>query len=236
MQLAVLGLNHKTAPIEVREQFALDATQVHQALTEIYGLAELDEAVLLATCNRTELYAVVADDVPPLAAMQKLFAKIGTAVSQEYTYYYKGEDAVRHLFRVAAGMDSLVIGEGQILSQVKVAYLTAVRVGTTGTISNMLFQRALAIGKKIRTQTSIADNPVSVSYAAVKLTQQIFGSLGERRALILGAGTMSELMAKHLIGHGLQTLLIANRSMDKAEVLAKKYHGRAVPLDVWMSF
>lgn len=148
MQLAVLGLNHKTAPIEVREQFALDATQVHQALTEIYGLAELDEAVLLATCNRTELYAVVADDVPPLAAMQKLFAKIGTAVSQEYTYYYKGEDAVRHLFRVAAGMDSLVIGEGQILSQVKVAYLTAVRVGTTGTISNMLFQRALAIGKK----------------------------------------------------------------------------------------
>ncbi len=231
MQLAVLGLNHKTAPIEVREQFALDATQVHQALTEIYGLAELDEAVLLATCNRTELYAVVADDVPPLAAMQKLFAKIGTAVSQEYTYYYKGEDAVRHLFRVASGMDSLVIGEGQILSQVKVAYLTAVRVGTTGTISNMLFQRALAIGKKIRTQTSIADNPVSVSYAAVKLTQQIFGSLGERRALILGAGTMSELMAKHLIGHGLQTLLIANRSMDKAEALAQKYHGRAVPLE-----
>lgn len=232
MQLAVLGLNHNTAPIELRERFALDAKAVQARLEEVYAMADLDEAVLLATCNRTELYVVVAGKESGLPAMEEIFRRIaGELPSREHFYYYKGEDVVRHLFRVASGMDSLVLGEGQILSQVKVAYLDAARIGTTGPILNILFQRALAIGKKIRTETSIADNPVSVSYAAVKLVQQNFGTLTDRRALILGAGTMSELMAKHLIGHGVKTLIIANRSLEKAELLAERYHGRAVPLE-----
>ncbi|MCI5836603.1 MAG: glutamyl-tRNA reductase [Veillonellaceae bacterium] len=232
MQLAVLGLNHNTAPIELRERFALDAKAVQARLEEVYAMADLDEAVLLATCNRTELYVVVAGKESGLPAMEEMFRRIaGELPSREHFYYYKGEDVVRHLFRVASGMDSLVLGEGQILSQVKVAYLDAARIGTTGPILNILFQRALAIGKKIRTETSIADNPVSVSYAAVKLVQQNFGTLTDRRALILGAGTMSELMAKHLIGHGVKTLIIANRSLAKAELLAERYHGRAVPLE-----
>lgn len=232
MQLAVLGLNHNTAPVEVRESLAMTPERVRECLEWVYRLPELDEAVLLTTCNRTELYAVFEDHEPGLPAMESLYREVaGKMPAKEHFYYYKGEDVVRHLFRVASGMDSLIIGEGQILSQVKVAYLEAVRVHTTGPVLNILFQRALAIGKKVRTETNIADNPVSVSYAAVKLAQQVLGSLTDKRALILGAGTMSKLMAKHLVGHGVNKLIIANRSPEKAKALAAEYGARAVPFD-----
>lgn len=231
MQLAVLGLNHNTAPIAVRERFALTPEEVRQALGHINALADLDEAVLLSTCNRTELYAVFDDNADGLPALEKVYQAIaGEMPGKEHFYYYKGEQVIYHLFRVAAGMNSLVVGEGQILSQVKVSYLTAVREGTTGPVLNVLFQRALAIGKKIRTETHIADNPVSVSYAAVKKAHEVLGHLANRRVLILGAGTMAELMAKHLVGHGVESIIIANRNLDKAKDLAEQFHGRAVPL------
>lgn len=232
MQLAVLGLNHNTAPVEVRERFALSPDQVRKALGEINALADLDEAVLLSTCNRTELYAVFDDDADGLPALETVYRTIaGEMPGKEHFYYYKGEQVVCHLFRVAAGMNSLVMGEGQILSQVKVSYLTAVREGTTGPVLNVLFQRALSIGKKVRTETHIADNPVSVSYAAVKKANEVLGNLTHCRVLILGAGTMAELMAKHLVGHGAENIIIANRHIEKAQELAEKFHGRAVPLE-----
>lgn len=232
MQLAVLGLNHNTAPVEVRERLAMTPERVRGCLDIVYRLPVLDEAVLLTTCNRTELYAVFEDNEPGLPAMEELYCRVaGEMPTMEHFYYYKGEDVVRHLFRVSAGMDSLVVGEGQILSQVKVAYLEAVRAHTNGPMLNILFQRALAIGKKIRTETHIGDNPVSVSYAAVKLAQSVLGSLTGKRALILGAGTMSKLMAKHLIGHGLSTLIIANRTPERAAALAAEYHARAIPME-----
>lgn len=232
MQLAVLGLNHSTSSLEVREKFAMTPEKIRDVLDKITRLSDIDEAVLLSTCNRTELYAVFEDTVSGLPAMQSVYEEMaGEIPSPEHFYYYKNEDAMRHLFRVAAGMNSLVVGEGQILSQVKVAYLEASKIGATGPVTNTLFQRALAIGKKVRTETSISDNPVSVSYAAVKLAQQVLGSLTEKRVLILGAGTMSELMAKHLIGHGVTKLIVANRSPEKAEELVLQYGGRAVPLE-----
>ncbi len=232
MQLAVLGLNHNTAPIAVRERFALTPDEVRQALGQINALADLDEAVLLSTCNRTELYAVFDDDADGLPALERVYQSIaGEMPGKEHFYYYKGDRVIYHLFRVAAGMNSLVVGEGQILSQVKVSYLTAVREGTTGPVLNVLFQRALAIGKKIRTETHIADNPVSVSYAAVKKAHEVLGQLTHRSVLILGAGTMAELMAKHLAGHGVENIIIANRNIDKAKELAQLFHGRAVSLD-----
>ncbi len=232
MKLAVLGLNHNTAPLEVRECLAIGPERMQECMDILYRIPALDEAVLLTTCNRTELYAVFDEREPGLPIMETFYSEAGGELpGREHFYYHKGEKAARHLFRVASGLDSLVVGEGQILSQVKVAYLGAARSGLTGPVLNVLFQRALAIGKKVRSETNIADNPVSVSYAAVKLAQEVLGSLAEKRALILGAGTMSELMARHLTGHGVTKLIIANRSLAKAEELAKTYGARAVSLD-----
>ncbi len=215
MHLTVIGLNHRTAPIDVREKFSLSKDAIRNFLIE----NQSGEAVLLSTCNRTELYCV--GDHPT-----NFFD-----CPEEFLYTFDGADCIKHLFEVASSLDSLVLGEGQILSQVKEAYAIAKEVGATGTVLNTLFNRAIAVGKKVRTDTKIAYNSISVSYAAVELAAKKLGSLVGRTALIYGAGKMAELTAQHLISHGVEKIFVTNHHPERARALASKLGGEAVAWD-----
>lgn len=233
MQLVVLGLNHKTAPVEVRERFSITKENICKGLRHLDEYESLNEAVVLSTCNRSEMYAVVDDiDVDMPTIKQFLFDLTGNEECiDDYLYCYVDSECIEHLFRVASSLDSLVIGEGQILSQVKQAYALARGAETTSTVLNTLFHRAIATGKRVRTETRIAYNAVSVSYAAVELAKEIFGSLMASSVLIFGAGKMAELTAQHLVSKGAQKIYVANRHIEKAEELAARFDGEAVPFD-----
>ncbi len=238
MHLICIGLNHKTAPIDIREKFSLSKDAVKHHILE----CAVGEAVLLSTCNRTELYALVdVDNVfnRPDALLklgcpgrkcfcvEQLKQQLFTGVD-DFLYTFYGVDCIRHLFNVASSLDSLVLGEGQILSQVKDAYAIAKKIGATGTVLNTLFNHAIAVGKRVRTETKIAYNSVSVSYAAVELAAKQLGGLQNRSALIFGAGKMAELTAQHLLSHGVAKIFVANHHLERAEELAKKIGGEAV--------
>ena len=235
MQLVVLGLNHRTAPVEVRECFSFSEEQIKAAYRRIYEYDEIRECVILSTCNRTEMYAVVEDADDALTVMQDFLDYMAPNVLAEtnydYLFYFQQEECIRHLFRVSASLDSLVLGEGQILSQVKSAYSIARLAGTTSTVLNTLFNRAIAVGKRVRTTTRIAYNAVSVSYAAVELAKKVLGDLSTSNVLVLGAGEMSELTARHLVSNGVKTVFVSNRNFDRAEALADKFRGVAVPFE-----
>lgn len=236
MQFVVLGLNHKTAPVGIRECFAFSVDQVKQALKHLHEYDDIAEGVILSTCNRTEMYAVVDDAKQALPVLCGFLARM-TGQQQDfraYTFYHVGTEGIRHLFRVAASLDSLVVGEGQILSQVKKAYALGRDTGTTSTVLNTLFNHAIAVGKKVRTKTRIAYNAVSVSYAAVELAKKVFGDLSHSNVLILGAGEMSELTARHLVDNGVNTVFVSNRNYDRALQLADKFRGVAVPFEDFM--
>lgn len=235
MQLVVLGLNHKTASVDVRECFTFPEDQIKKALNHLHEYEEISECVLVSTCNRTEMYAVVDDAEDGLVVMQQFLQRMSeTPLNIEDFFFYTEEDCIRHLFRVAASLDSLIIGEGQILSQVKKAYSIARDVGTTSTVLNTLFNRTIAVGKKVRTETRIAHSTVSVSYAAVELAKKVFGDLSQSNVLLLGAGQMGELTARHLIENGVKTVFVSNRRYERAVELAQKFHGIAVPFESFM--
>ena len=240
MLLAVLGLNHKTAPVEIRECLACPEESVRLALRHLDEHDDILECVVLSTCNRTEVYAVMEDVDEPSAVMMEFLERLagpaGQNVEPDHLFFHIGEDCIRHLFRVAASIDSLVVGEGQILSQVKKAYSIARDCGTTSTVLNTMFNRAIAAGKKIRTETRIAYSAVSVSYAAVALARQLLGDLAKANVLILGAGEMSELTARHLVENGVKTVFVSNRNHSRAEELAEKFHGQAVPFEKFMKW
>lgn len=233
MQLVVLGLNHKTAPVEIRECFAFSEEQIKRTLTRWREYPEIAESVILSTCNRTEVYAMVADAAAALPIMRRSLAKLSGSPlpdgGDDYWFYKADEDCIRHLFRVAASLESLVVGEGQILSQVKKAYRLAKDASMTATVLNTLFNRAIAVGKAVRTKTRIAYSAVSVSYAAVQLARQALGELANANVLLLGAGEMSELTARHLVDNGVKTIFVSNRRFERAVELAAKFHGVAVP-------
>lgn len=233
MQLIVLGLNHKTAPVEVRERFSIPADKVSKGLRHLDDYEALNEAVILSTCNRSEMYAVVDDDQEDLPTLKQfLFDLTGNEENIDaYLYHYTGEACIQHLFAVVSSLDSLVIGEGQILSQVKKAYAIAREEGTTSTVLNTLLHRAIAVGKRVRTETRIAYNAVSVSYAAVELARQILGDMTASNVLLFGAGQMAELTAQHLVSRGVNKVYVANRSFENAEALAEKFGGEALPFD-----
>lgn len=233
MELLMLGLNHKTAPVAVRERFSIPKQAVRNGLANLSEYEGLNEAVVLSTCNRSEMYAVVDDVREGLATLKQfLFDLTGNEEPiDEYLYHYDKEECIRHLFYVAASLDSLVLGEGQILSQVKEAYALGLEAGTTSTILNTLFHRAIAAGKRVRTETRIQFNSVSVSYAAVELAREALGDLSKSNALIFGAGKMAELTAKHLAARGVKKIYVTNRHLEKAEQLAEKFDGEAVPFD-----
>ncbi|EAX47046.1 Shikimate/quinate 5-dehydrogenase [Thermosinus carboxydivorans Nor1] len=236
MQLVVLGLNHKTAPVAVRECFSFPEDKIRTGLAHIHECEGVHEGVILSTCNRTELYAVVDDADEALPVLRDFFERMAaTAIeSDDYLFYLREEECIRHLFRVAASLDSLVIGEGQILSQVKKAYSVARAAGTTSTVLNTLFHRAIAVGKRVRTETRIAYSAVSVSYAAVELAKKVFGDLSRSNVLILGAGEMSELTARHLVDNGVKTVFVSNRNYERAVSLAQRFRGVAVPFEDFM--
>ena len=228
-RLHVLGINHQTAPVRLRERVAFAADTVPAALATLRELPGVHEAALLSTCNRTELYAVADDGGGSLAAW--LAAHPGQAVDlRAYLYHHRDADAVRHLFRVATGLDSLVLGEPQILGQVKEAWSLARDAGALGTTLDRLFQNAFATAKRARTDTRIGANPVSVASAAVRLAQESFARLEESTVLLVGAGETIELAARHLREGRVRRLLVANRTLAHAQELASRHGGVALPL------
>ena len=221
MHLIALGLNYKTAPIEVREKFSIRKESLKRGLEHLDDYDGLNEAVVLSTCNRTEIYSVCADGYEK-SVREFLNDLIGGAEFENYLYEYVGKDCVKHLFEVAASLDSLVLGEGQILSQVKEAYSVAKSVDATSTILNTLFHKAITVGKTVRTETKIAYNSVSISSAAVELAVKKLNGLKDKSALIFGAGKMAMLTAQHLQAHGVKKILVANHHLERAEEMAKK--------------
>lgn len=235
MALVVVGLNHKTAPVIVRERLAFAEHELAEPLRRFHDPA-IQELVLLSTCNRVEFYLQTRraeDGVRQCADFLAAYHKLSVAEFVPHLYQLHDTDAVRHLFRVAASLDSMVLGEPQILGQVKTAYLAAQAAGRTGVVLNQLFTRALRVAKAVRHETGIGDNAVSVSYAAVELAKKIFERLYDRTAMVLGAGETSELAARHLMRQGVATMYVANRTMARAEKLAQALDAKAIP---WEAF
>ena len=230
MRLQILGLNHNTAPIEIREQVVFAGEEVNRAIVHLRDMDGVDEAVLLSTCNRTEFYVMTSD-----AGRERLQAwlhderNLDPAFSNTL-FTFDGDDAIRHIFRVACGLDSMILGEPQILGQLKDAFRDAQQAGTVGKHLSRLFQHTFSVAKKVRTDTEIGSNPVSVASAAVNLAQQFFAGFGQHTALLVGAGVTIELVAKHLVKKNIGRLFIANRDVEKALRLASKHGGYAVPL------
>jgi glutamyl-tRNA reductase len=227
MKIFVLGLNHKSAPLDVLEKLSFDTEQTLQALRQLKSRFEEAEFVLLSTCNRVELYCackrlnpVVVDD---LVKFLSEFHLVSPDEFQEYLYIHSDEDAVRHLLKVASSLDSLVVGEGQIIGQVKESYRFACTAESTGKVLNRLFHCAFTTGKKIHTTTSISQGRVSVAGVAVELVKQLFTDISTARVVVIGAGEMGELLARHLLKIGCGDINIVNRSYDRAAVLAKRH-------------
>ena len=229
MPLLSTGLNHTTAPVEVRERLAIGPERMEQALRSLLSTSGVEEAVLLSTCNRTEIYGVAAD-VDRLIDWLSDFQGTRRQDLEPLLYVYEGAYAVRHMVRVSAGLDSLVLGEPQILGQVKAAYFKAAEIGATGPLLSRLFQHTFAAAKRVRTETEVGANPLSVASTAVNLAKRIFSDLGERTALLVGAGETIELVAKHLQRSGLQRMIVANRDPLRAQRIAAAYHGYGTAL------
>lgn len=230
MELFVWGLNHKTVPVSVREQFSVPPERIRTALSQSGQYQTIHEAVILSTCNRSEIYAVCPEGTPA-RVLQDFFLSLLNGkpeIRPDYFYTYTGGDCIVHLLRVASSLDSQIIGEGQILSQVKQAYLLAHDCGATGIVLNLLFHQAIATGKRVRTDTHIAYNAVSVSYAAVQLAEHLLGDVTGKTLLLFGAGQMAELAARNFLGKGLKKLYIVNRHIERAQKLASLLSGTAV--------
>lgn len=224
-------MNHKTAPLEIRERLQLSCGDDARSLTELMRLPEIREALCLATCNRVEVLARVADGEQAVEGLREFIYRQGNLEREELgrcLYVYRDREAVRHLFRVASSLDSMIMGEPQILGQLKEAYRQAVDNRATTVLLNRLLHHAFRVAKRVRTETGIAGNAVSVSYAAVELAKKIFGDLKGKKILIIGAGEMSELAVRHLIRQGAGHILIANRTYERAKELAETLQG--VPL------
>lgn len=232
MPVITLGLSHKTAPLDVRERVVFSAEASVPALEHLAEQDGIDEAAVISTCNRTEIYALAHSDEAPEILIHWLAGqhRLDAAWLRPYLYCYRGRDAVTQLLTVASGLDSLVLGEPQILGQTKVSYHQAVAAGTLGQALERLFQHAFAVAKQVRSETAIGENPVSVAYAAVSLARQIFGDLPQRTAMLIGAGETIELTARHLQEQGVRRVLIANRSEEKARRLAETHDGESLSL------
>ena len=234
MSLVAIGLNHQTAPIELRERVAFADSRLQHALAELRALPGVHEVALLSTCNRTELYAVADDGGRALVNWLATHPEdpAGDAASlQAYLYQHAGEDAARHLFRVATGLDSMVLGEPQILGQVKQAWAVARGAGTLGGRLDRLFQHAFVTAKRARSETRIGNSPVSMASMAVRLAQDSFARPGDSVALLVGAGETVELAARHFARAGVKRLVVANRTYRHAEELAHRHGGTALPLE-----
>ncbi|SKA90937.1 glutamyl-tRNA reductase [Sporosarcina newyorkensis] len=230
MHTVVVGVNHRTAPVEIREKLSFVEAELPQAMQTLQQQKSILENIIISTCNRTEIYAVVDQLHTGRYYIKRFLADWFSIPIEEFSSHliiFEEDGAVEHLLRVAAGIDSMVLGETQILGQVRSSFLSAQEIGTTGTIFNELFKQALTTAKKAHSETAIGENAVSVSYAAVELGKKIFGSLKNKHIAILGAGKMGELAVKNLQGSGVGKITVINRTFSKAELLAAKFDGEA---------
>ena len=232
-QILLLGVNHKTAGVEIRERLALKGSDT-SALRLIAGLPELEELVFLSTCNRVEVILSTKNPADAQEAVKRLWMEktgMDRGLIDSSAYVYESQDAIRHVFKVASSLDSMIVGEPQILGQLKDAYRTASEAKTSGVILNRLLHKAFSVAKFIRTETGIASSAVSISYSAVELAKKIFGELKGKKALLIGAGEMAELAAQHLLTNGVSKLIVANRTLSRAVELARQLKGSAISLE-----
>ena len=232
VHVALIGCNHRTAPVELRERIVFTREQALQAADDLRSQGILEEAVVLSTCNRSELYGVPGEgERSTTSAMEEYFTSFHRIPKRELDgriYRQIGPDAVRHLFRVAAGLDSMLLGEAEILGQLRIAYSQALDHGATGPVLNKVFQGALEVGKRVRSETEVGARPMSVALAGVKLAERVFGNLKGHSALILGAGAVAEQVVEHMRNRGIGNLRVVNRSFDHAAELAQRVGGEAI--------
>ncbi|MDH3808384.1 MAG: glutamyl-tRNA reductase [Desulfuromonadales bacterium] len=234
MHIVIIGLSHKTAPVEIREKLAFAPTAMERPLRQMLELPTITEGLIVSTCNRVELCAVTKEPDAAIAELRRFLAEYHEVSPEEINenlFDYQGEEAIRHLFRVSSSLDSMVLGEPQILGQIKTAYGYAAEFKTAGLILNRFLHKAFSVAKRVRTETAIASNAVSVSFAAVELARKIFDRIDNKGVMIIGAGEMCELAARHFVANGISKVLVTNRTFERAEKLAAEFNGKAVPFD-----
>ena len=231
-EIVIVGLNHRSAPIEVRESVAFENSYVRAALGRLCDYPSVREGVMLSTCNRVEVVASASDSESAFSDITKFLfeqkAHRNSAPLNDHLYTYRGADAVRHLFRVAASLDSMVVGEPQILGQLKQYYETAQQAGTVGAVLHRLFHRSFSVAKRVRTETGIGSGAVSVSSVAVDLAKRIFDRFDDKTVMLIGAGKIGALMARHLVSQGVRSLMVTNRTFERAVLLAEKIQGSPI--------
>ncbi|NVN91121.1 MAG: glutamyl-tRNA reductase [Desulfuromonadales bacterium] len=231
MHIIVVGLSHKTASVEIREKVAFSPNLIEKPLQELVALDDIIEGVIISTCNRVEIYATTRDIAGGISRIKRFLAdhhRISLESLEQHLYSYHSEAAIRHVFRVASSLDSMVIGEPQILGQIKTAYGYAAEYKSSGIILNRFLHKAFSVAKRVRTETRIASSAVSVAFAAVELARKILGDLSGRTVMLIGAGEMCELAAKHFLNCGASGVMVANRTFSRAERLADEFSGEAV--------
>lgn len=239
-QIVIVGLNHRTAPIDVRESVAFENSYVADALTRLHDYPSILETVILSTCNRVEVIAAAAGENSALSEITSFLAaqkaQRHAAALDEHIYTYRDADAVRHLFRVAASLDSMVIGEPQILGQLKQYYDAAQRAGTVGAVLHRLFHRSFSVAKRVRSETGIGSGAVSVSSVAVDLAKRIFDRFDDKTVMLIGAGKMGDLMARHLQSVGVKTLMVTNRTFERALAIAENIQGNPIRFEDFVRY
>ncbi len=234
-EIVIVGLNHRSAPVEVRESVAFEKSYLYDAFGRLRQDPSVRETVIVSTCNRVEVIATASESHPAIEAIRRFLAEHeaanGHSSLHDHLYAYRGADAVRHLFRVAASLDSMVVGEPQILGQLKEYYQAAQQAGTVGTVLHRLFHRAFFVAKRVRTETGIASRAVSVSSVAVEMARRIFDRFEDKTVMLIGAGKMGDLMARHLQRCGVKSVMVTNRTFERAIALAERIHGSPILFD-----
>src|SRR5215472_1906647 len=231
MRFQLIGVNHKTAPVEVRERLAIPESRLPDACQKLVSHPAINEGMIVSTCNRVEFLANMKNGTGDLREFLREYFAVDPGQFESHLYEFREDEAVRHVFRVASSLDSMVVGEPQILGQVKEAYATARAVGAVRAQLDQLLTRAFAVAKRVRTETAVGSSSVSVASVAVELAQKIFGSLQGKSVFIVGAGKMSELAARHLMAHGCGSIFVANRTYERAIGLAQKFDGQAIKFE-----
>ncbi len=237
MNIIVVGLSHKTATVEIREKVAFSPNLIEKPLRDLVALNDIVEGVIVSTCNRVEIYATTRDIAGGIARIKRFLAdhhRISLETLEPYLYSYHSEAAIRHVFRVASSLDSMVVGEPQILGQIKTSYGYAAEYKSSGIILNRFLHKAFSVAKRVRTETKIASSAVSVAFAAVELAKKILGDLSEKTIMLIGAGEMCELAAKHFLNSGAKGVMVTNRTFERAERLADEFKGEAVRFEEFL--
>lgn len=232
-KIFLIGANHKTAPVELREKLSFTAEETLGALEFLKSSPGIKEGLVFSTCNRTEIVYIPeqGDQIESVIEFISLHKKIAISEFRSALYIHEGDEAIRHMFKVSSSLDSMMVGEPQILGQIKKAYKTAVAEGASGVLLNRMMHKSFSVAKRVRKETGIGDNAVSISYAAIELANKIFGDLSSKRVMLLGAGEMAELAVEHLMSHNVKQIIVANRTFKNALALAQKFNGQAVQFE-----